>query len=167
MSASENAGVAIRRATQADAAILARMRANSAFERHSGTAAQHAEYERVCSAFFAAQLAQENSFLRSWIASRGEQIAGGASLALFPTLPRYGEPFNGTDGRVRDVYVEPAFRRAGVARALMNVILAEARSLRIDRLSLGASAMGRPLYESLGFVGKLDEMVYDRGVEVA
>jgi GNAT superfamily N-acetyltransferase len=167
MNGSENAGVAIRRATPADARILARMRASSAFERHGGTDAERAEYERVCSAFFAARLAQEDSFLRSWIASRAEQLAGGASLALFPTLPRYGEPFNGTDGRVRDVYVVPAFRRTGVARALMDVILAEARSLRIDRLSLGASAMGRPLYESLGFVGKLDEMVYEPPVELA
>jgi GNAT superfamily N-acetyltransferase len=137
------------------------MRASSAFERHGGDLAARAEYERVCNVFFASQLADEESFLRSWIASRGGAIAGGASLTLFPTLPRYGQPFGGSDGRIRDVYVEPAFRRSGVARALMAVILGEAQSLGIDRLSLGASSMGRPLYEALGFVGKLDEMVYE------
>jgi len=161
MNAGETAGIEIRRATPDDAQALARMRASSAFERHGGDVSERSEYERVCSTFFASQLAAEDSFLRSWIASRGTTPAGGASLTLFPTLPRYGQPFNGIDGRIRDVYVEPAFRRSGVARALVGIVLLEARTLGIDRLTLGASSMGRPLYESLGFVGKLDEMVYE------
>jgi hypothetical protein len=37
---------------------------------------------------------------------------------------------------------------------------AEARN--VARLMLGASSMGRALYESLGFVAKSDEMLYDR-----
>jgi GNAT superfamily N-acetyltransferase len=161
MTAGKSTGIVIRRATRDDAQTLARMRASSAFERHGGDVSERAAYERVCSAFFAAHLAAEESFLRSWIALRGTTPAGGASLTLFPTLPRYGQPFNGIDGRIRDVYVEPAFRRSGVARALMDVVLLEARALGIDRLTLGASSMGRPLYESLGFVGKLDEMVFE------
>lgn len=160
MHADETANVQIRRATVSDAEELGRMRASSAFERHAGDAPSRSEYQRVCTGFFAAQLADERSFLRSWIALRDGAVAGSASLSIFPTLPRYGHPFGGVDGRVRDVYVEPRFRRSGVARALMQAVLSEARALAIDRLTLGSSSMGRTLYKSLGFVAKSDEMVY-------
>jgi hypothetical protein len=39
--------------------------------------------------------------------------------------------------------------------------IADAKARDVARLMLGASAMGRVLYESLGFVAKSDEMVYD------
>jgi GNAT superfamily N-acetyltransferase len=139
MNASETANVQIRRATVSDAEALGRMRASSAFERHPGDARNRTEYERLCAGFFANQLSDERSFLRSWIALRDGAIAGSASLTIFPTLPRYGHPFGGVDGRVRDVYVEPRFRRSGVARALMQAVLSEARTLAVDRLTLGSS----------------------------
>jgi GNAT superfamily N-acetyltransferase len=65
-----------------------------------------------------------------------------------------------TDGRVREVYVVPAYRRRGIARTLVGLALAEAKAAGVDRVTLGASAMGRALYASLGFVAKPDEMVY-------
>ncbi len=151
----------IRRATQADARTLATMRADSAFERHGGDAAERARYARLCEAFFAGELTRGDSFLRSWIAFRRNEIAGSASLAISRTLPRYGMPFGGFDGRIRDVYVVPNRRAMGVGTALVETAIAEARALRVDRLTLGASEMGRPLYEKLGFVLKPDEMVYN------
>ncbi len=156
-----NGPLTIRRATVNDAAELARMRAASTFERHGGDAVAAAAYEKQCAAFFAAELARGESFLRSWIAQRDGAVVGGASLTLVPTLPRFGSAFEGSDGRIRDVYVIPAFRRSGIARALMQVVLAEAAAAGVDRLSLGSSKMGWELYRSLGFVPKADEMVYE------
>ncbi|SFM45816.1 Ribosomal protein S18 acetylase RimI [Paenibacillus sp. 1_12] len=54
-------------------------------------------------------------------------------------------------GFIADVYVEPQFRRQGLAKALTNATLdwfAE-RNIRLFRLV--ASDEARPLYESLGF----------------
>jgi GNAT superfamily N-acetyltransferase len=153
--------LSIRRAVTGDELELARLRANSAFERHGGDAAAREDYERVCAEFFRTQLARDDSFLRSWLAFAGDAVAGGASLTLFPTLPRYGADFRGLDGRVRDVYVLPAFRRRGIARALLAEILLDAQRTGLDRLTLGTSEAGRPLYESIGFVLKDDEMVYE------
>ena len=150
----------VRRAHPGDERALGAMRADSSFERKGGDRAPRDEHERVCTAFFARELEDSQSFLKSWVATVGEEIVGGASLVIVPTLPRYGSHYSGYDGRVRDVYVAPAFRKRGIARALMLEILDKAKAEGVDRLSLGASEMGAPLYLALGFEYKRDEMVY-------
>jgi GNAT superfamily N-acetyltransferase len=50
------------------------------------------------------------------------------------------------------MYVEPDYRRRGIARQLMNAILAWARDGRVARLVLHASQDGRHLYTAMGFV---------------
>lgn len=150
----------IRRATVADARALAGMRAQSSYERKGGDASVRDAYALTCAAFFESELRNPRTFLRSWVAVVDGSIVGGASLTVVPTLPRYGAAFSGFDGRVRDVYVAEGFRRRGIARALMAVVVEAAKSERIDRLALGASEMGAPLYLSIGFEYKRDEMVY-------
>jgi GNAT superfamily N-acetyltransferase len=86
---------------------------------------------------------------------------GTAALLVYRTLPRVGgrgTPGRRIDGRIRNVRVEPAYRRRGIAAALLREATAEAERLGVDRLALGTSTMGRPLYESLGWVDKNDEM---------
>jgi ribosomal protein S18 acetylase RimI-like enzyme len=54
-------------------------------------------------------------------------------------------------GYVTGVYTAPAYRRQGVARQLLELLIAHAREHGIQRLMLYPSEMGAPLYESLGF----------------
>jgi GNAT superfamily N-acetyltransferase len=61
---------------------------------------------------------------------------------------------------VVNVYVEPGYRRQGLARRLMADILAWGREQGIERVSLHASSMGRPLYESLGFAPSNEFVIY-------
>jgi GNAT superfamily N-acetyltransferase len=136
------------------------MRVASRVERSLDDAQTVAVFEDACVAFFERELANPDSFLRTWVAVDGTEVVGGASLTVFPTLPRYGVAFGGFDGRVRDVYVQPAHRRYGIARELMRVLIEEAGRIGLDRLTLGASEMGRPLYLSVGFEPKTDEMQY-------
>ncbi len=150
----------IRRATPADASALARMRAESSYERKGGDVRVRDEYARTCATFFESELSKPQTFLRSWVAVVDGSIVGGASLTVVPTLPRYGASFSGFDGRVRDVYVAEGFRRRGIARALLAAVVNAANAEHIDRLALGASEMGAPLYLSIGFEYKRDEMVY-------
>jgi hypothetical protein len=44
----------------------------------------------------------------------------------------------------------------------MRVLIEEVEALGLQRLTLGSSTMGRPLYEALGFLPKADEMIYER-----
>ena len=50
------------------------------------------------------------------------------------------------------VYTEVAYRRKGLARRILNAMIDDCRANEWPRISLHASELGRPLYESLGFV---------------
>ncbi len=153
-------GALLRRATPADAPVLGTLRAMMRAEGGAHAPDTIERFERSCAAYFTDAFSRAEPHLRAWVACDAERVVGAAVLMILPTLPRLGST-GSVDGRVRDVYVLPTHRRRGIARALMARVLEEARTLRIDRLSLGASAIGRPLYESLGFVTKRDEMVYE------
>ncbi len=54
-------------------------------------------------------------------------------------------------GNILNVYTEPAHRREGMARALMQIALEWCAANQIDVVILHASEEGRALYESFGF----------------
>jgi len=88
---------------------------------------------------------------RAWVVEHdGRTIVagGGATIIPWPPGPRYpGDRL----AFVYNVYVEPAHRRRGLARRVMESIHAYCRANGITSLALNASADGRPLYESLGY----------------
>ena len=83
-------------------------------------------------------------------------IIGGAGVQVRPILPRprpdAGGLELGPEAIVLNVYVEPEWRRHGVAAALMRALLDALAARDIRRVVLHASDEGRPLYERLGFV---------------
>jgi GNAT superfamily N-acetyltransferase len=101
-----------------------------------------------------------------WLAYRREDpttVLAGAGVQLRSLLPR-PEPNGrglllGHEGLILNVYVEPRWRRRGLARRLMTEILGWADAAGVVRLVLHASADGRPLYETLGFIPS-NEMRY-------
>ena len=60
----------------------------------------------------------------------------------------------GRSGYVLGVYTEPDYRGQGLATQIMTLILAEAKRLALDTVTLSASDMGRGIYEKLGFTVK-------------
>jgi len=125
-------------------------------------AATVAAFAGACRAFFAAELGAADPWVFAWLADVDARPVGVAVLTLAPGMPRFGSPDTGPDGRIRNVYVVPEFRRRGIARTLTLAAIAAAELFGVSRLVLGASRAGRPLYEALGFVGKDDEMVFER-----
>lgn len=155
-----DAEITFRRALPSDAGTLAEMRVLSSAERRKPIdAAEREAFRAACEVSLEA--AMRDGIVLGWLAYDGERAVGTATLMLLPTLPRLGSRGGERDGRVRNVYVDPAYRRRGIARQLMRVLLEDARQARVDRLALGASDMGRGLYEQLGFVIKDDEMTYE------
>lgn len=94
-----------------------------------------------------------------WLAvTTAGMVVGGAGVQIRRLLPR-PETSVTREALVVNVYVEPDYRRRGLARQLMAAILAWCRAQGIERVVLHASVMGRPLYESMGFAAS-NEMVF-------
>jgi GNAT superfamily N-acetyltransferase len=87
-----------------------------------------------------------------WMAVAADgSIAAGSGLIVIPwppgpmTMdPRCGFVFN--------VFTDTTHRKQGLARQLMDAMHAWCRAEGIERVVLNASAFGKPLYESMGYV---------------
>src|SRR5262249_9778537 len=83
------------------------------------------------------------------VAPDGATVAG-AGVPLGPLLPRPGT-LAGREALLGNGVGAPACRRLGLARRLITEIVEWCAARGIERVVLHPSAMGRPLYESLGF----------------
>jgi GNAT superfamily N-acetyltransferase len=147
---------AVRPAEAADIPLLARHRA--AMFRDMGHLASNQEepLERATASYLRDALPR-GEYL-AWVAEDNDApsaLIGGTGVQLRPILPR---PRPGSDDLelgpeaiVLNVYVEPPWRRRGVAEALMRAALDALADRGIRRIVLHASADGRRLYERLGF----------------
>jgi GNAT superfamily N-acetyltransferase len=143
------ATITYRAATLDDADALARLRYEMEVERYTGGAgldretflAAHREVTRD-------QMARDG--LRAWLAE-----ADGAPIAcvilMWWQMHPNAQQLTRRRGLVTGVYTRPEYRRQGIARRLMEQLIAHAREQGITRLMLWASEMGRPVYEELGF----------------
>lgn len=89
---------------------------------------------------------------RGWVAEAdgGRVVAGGGIVINdWPAHPRETMPLRVW---ILNLYVEPGFRRRGIARRLMETMIEWCRAAGYRNVSLHASPEGRPLYESMGFV---------------
>src|SRR5258705_13231898 len=88
---------------------------------------------------------------RAWLAENADgavAAGGGITIIPWPPGPRYaGDRL----AFVYNVYTEPAHRRRGLARLIMDVIHAWCHLEGIGLVGLNASSQARPLYESMGY----------------
>ncbi len=87
---------------------------------------------------------------RVWVIEDGSQLAASGALKFTDWLPRPDGLRRGLV-YVHCVYTEPAYRQRGLARRILSAMLDYCRENGWPRISLHASAMGRGLYEQLGF----------------
>jgi GNAT superfamily N-acetyltransferase len=146
----------VRRATAADTATLARHRVS--MFRDMGSVEPSLEQEFLDAAATHIREAMTNGEYFAWLAhpvGEPQRILGGGGVQLRRLLPRPEEGSKrlliGREAVVLNVYVERDARRRGVARRIMEAIVAWVPSTDAVRLVLHASEEGRPLYESMGF----------------
>ena len=88
---------------------------------------------------------------RAWVIDDGGIIAASGALKFTDWLPR-------PDGQrrglvyVHSVYCAPEYRRQGLARRILQAMIAYCHENGWPRISLHASDRGRGLYEELGFM---------------
>jgi len=157
----------IRRATAADAGVLARHRAEMFRDMGELPASVYDTLIDAARAYLT-QAVTDGRYV-GWVAeldAGSREIIGGAGVQLRELLPRPDVArerlVRGPQGLIVNVYTERAWRRKGVADALMRELLQWCRENGIESVVLHASDEGRPLYERLGF-RPTNEMRYDGG----
>jgi GNAT superfamily N-acetyltransferase len=87
---------------------------------------------------------------RGWLVERDGEVVAGGGIIVTPFLP--GVADQGLErATILNVYTEAAYRRQGLARALMDRMIGWCRERGFQTVTLDASEDGRRLYESLGF----------------
>ncbi len=138
-----------RRAIENDAALIAAHRRAMFAEMGGREAAVLDEVERNCVGWTERMIRDQRYF--GFITADSDAIAASAGLLLLDWPPHPLDPAGDRRAYILNVYVEPAYRRRGLAKALVEMCRAEAARQNIRVVTLHASEAGRPLYESLGF----------------
>ncbi len=89
---------------------------------------------------------------RGWLVEAEDGVvAAGAGVVIndWPAHPYETQPLRAW---ILNMFVEPEFRRQGIARRLMEAMIAWCREAGYKNVSLHASEAGRPLYEAMGFL---------------
>ncbi len=111
-----------------------------------------------------AQLQQMTEHFRPWLQPRladgryygfalmnGSELAAAIGLMSIEWPPHPSHPTQDLRGYVLNVFVEPGYRRRGLASALMKLAEAEFAERGIGFAVLHATEVGKPVYEALGW----------------
>jgi GNAT superfamily N-acetyltransferase len=94
--------------------------------------------------------AMPDGSFRAWLASDGNRVVAGGAVVISP-WPAHPYDLECRRATILNVYTDPEYRRRGIARKLMQAIIAWCKHEGFARVTLHASDEGRHLYESLGF----------------
>jgi GNAT superfamily N-acetyltransferase len=125
----------------------AQLRQEMALEMGGDFDARSREWRARFCAYFAGKQASGNAQL--FLAFDEGTPIGCATVSLTDDYRRYC--FGVLSAHVNAVYVQPAYRRTGIASRLMRLAIAWAREHGCKRVRLRASEEGRFLYDALGF----------------
>ena len=135
-----------RKTTKADMKILMKLRLEMLREVNGLSG----EYEYDENFIFESRRYFESGEQTTVIASDGETLVGCASLSYTWIMPTFSHP-TGNRAHLMNVYTRADYRRRGISKKMVEILIDEAKENGVTEISLDATEMGRPLYESLGF----------------
>lgn len=136
----------VRKATVEDAALLSEVRKLQLIDEGI---APNCDIDAELDVFFKKWLVSKD-FLQL-IAEENGKLLSTAAIVYYDLPPSFTNKI-GVRGYVTNVYTAPEHRRKGLSKMLLEKLLENARSRGIKKIWLGASKLGRPLYEKLGFI---------------
>ena len=92
------------------------------------------------------------------LATDGDEVVGCASMSFIRIMPTFGHP-TGKRAHLMNVYTRSEYRRRGIARRMVELLIDESWKAGATEISLDATELGRPLYERLGFTDSTECMV--------
>jgi ribosomal protein S18 acetylase RimI-like enzyme len=99
-----------------------------------------------------------------WITEVDSRPIASAGLLVLDWPPHPLDPNCEHRGYMLNIFVDPEYRRRGLANALVDLCLTEAHRRRLRVIALHSSDAARPVYESFGF-RTTNEMFYVEPVE--
>ena len=84
------------------------------------------------------------------LAYDGEKAVGCATLCYINVMPTFDHP-TGNRAHLMNVYTNADYRRQGIARQMVTILLDEAKEKGVTYISLDTTKSGAPLYKALGF----------------
>jgi GNAT superfamily N-acetyltransferase len=94
--------------------------------------------------------AMADGSFRAWLAADADRVVAGGAVVISP-WPAHPYDLECRRATILNVYTDPEYRRRGIARTLLQTIIAWCQREGFARVTLHASDDGRHLYESLGF----------------
>jgi ribosomal protein S18 acetylase RimI-like enzyme len=104
------------------------------------------------------RMMREGRYL-GWITEDHGRPVASAGMLILDWAPHPLDPAGEKRAYLLNVFVDPAYRRRGLARKLMEICLEEARGRGIRVVALHASEEGAHVYAQLGFK-TTNEMIY-------
>ena len=92
------------------------------------------------------------------LAIEDDEVVGCASMSFIRVMPTFSHP-SGIRAHLMNVYTRKKFRRQGIARKMVEMLIKETWEKGATEISLDTTESGRPLYESLGFAFSEECMV--------
>ena len=137
----------LRRAGVGDAAELTRLRALMFVE--MGVEVSAPGWTQACERALVRRLADVDRFAAWLVEADGRAVSTGVGW-VEEHLPSPGRP-DGRRGHVASMSTDPAWRRQGHARSVLEALLAWLDEAGVPRVDLRATSDGRGLYEHAGF----------------
>ncbi len=139
----------IRTAEITDAALISAHRRAMFAEIHALDESLMTALERR-SVSWTERMIRESKYF-GWIATDAGRPVASAGLLILDWPPHPFDPEGELRGYLLNVYVEPEYRKRGLAHDLVERCMAEARRRGIRVVTLHSSQAGRPIYERFGF----------------
>ena len=86
------------------------------------------------------------------------EAIGCATICYIEIMPTFSHQ-SGKRAHLMNVYTNNDYRRQGIAQKMLGQLIDEAKQKGVTEISLDATASGKPLYESCGFVKNEEGML--------
>ena len=115
-----------------------------------------AEIERRTYAYY--RKALHDGTHTAYLVFDGDRLAGAGGISYYQVMPTCRNP-DGNKAYIMNMYTRPEYRRQGIARRMLEILISDAKARGVGFITLEATQMGRPLYENAGFMPMKNEMI--------
>ena len=143
-------GIIYKRLTEAELDTFINMRITQLTEEYTseGKSAPEVDLESALKEYYHKHMA-DGTFV-SWLAMDGDKIIGTSGMSFVEKPPYFSCP-TGRLGLLSSMFTDPAYRRMGIAKELLDRVVKEAKAYGCGAVQITASNMGVKLYTAYGF----------------